>query len=271
MYKSESFKDNPTLRVVDLHVIEKKSNKVLSPSMSFSVHRGEVLGIAGPSGIGKSLSLKAIVGLLHHTLMPKGSIYIEDMELIGLNQRDLCALRGQQLGMIFQNPISCFDPTQKIKTQIGHLFLENDGGKKRRKSKSLMREESLSMLISMKIQNPEDVLDAYPHQLSGGMLQRIMIALTAYQKPKVLLADEPTTALDAENQLLVLQQFLAIKEKRESAILVVSHDLGFLEKISDRVLLLGDDEAQKSRGYLASREKLLETFKLKVGDAYVNR
>ena len=211
----------------------KKRNTDLVKGVSFSVKQGECLGILGESGSGKSMSIKAAMGLLDKNFVVSGSAKFQGDELVGKNAEQLRRLRGGQVGIVLQNPMTCFDPLYRIGNQIAETFAAHqkwDDGE--------IKERSIEMLDKMQIRNPEEALEKYPHQLSGGMLQRIMIGIAMSMEPSLLIADEPTTAIDAITQFDILNEFAAIKQKHKPAMIFISHDLNAVSQIADKIVVL---------------------------------
>lgn len=211
----------------------KKRNTDLVKGVSFSVKQGECLGILGESGSEKSMSIKAAMGLLDKNFVVSGSAKFQGDELVGKNAEQLRRLRGGQVGIVLQNPMTCFDPLYRIGNQIAETFAAHqkwDDGE--------IKERSIEMLDKMQIRNPEEALEKYPHQLSGGMLQRIMIGIAMSMEPSLLIADEPTTAIDAITQFDILNEFAAIKQKHKTAMIFISHDLNAVSQIADKIVVL---------------------------------
>lgn len=211
----------------------KKRNTDLVKGVFFSVKQGECLGILGESGSGKSMSIKAAMGLLDKNFVVSGSAKFQGDELVGKNAEQLRRLRGGQVGIVLQNPMTCFDPLYRIGNQIAETFAAHqkwDAGE--------IKERSIEMLDKMQIRNPEEALEKYPHQLSGGMLQRIMIGIAMSMEPSLLIADEPTTAIDAITQFDILNEFAVIKQKHKTAMIFISHDLNAVSQIADKIVVL---------------------------------
>lgn len=211
----------------------KKRNTDLVKGVSFSVKQGECLGILGESGSGKSMSIKAAMGLLDKNFVVSGSAKFQGDELVGKNAEQLRRLRGGQVGIVLQNPMTCFDPLYRIGNQIAETFAAHqkwDAGE--------IKERSIEMLDKMQIRNPEEALEKYPHQLSGGMLQRIMIGIAMSMEPSLLIVDEPTTAIDAITQFDILNEFAVIKQKHKTAMIFISHDLNAVSQIADKIVVL---------------------------------
>lgn len=211
----------------------KKRNTDLVKGVSFSVKQGECLGILGESGSGKSMSIKAAMGLLDKNFVVSGSAKFQGDELVGKNAEQLRRLRGGQVGIVLQNPMTCFDPLYRIGNQIAETFAVHQKWDARE-----IKERSIEMLNKMQIRNPEEALEKYPHQLSGGMLQRIMIGIAMSMEPSLLIADEPTTAIDAITQFDILNEFAVIKQKHKTAMIFISHDLNAVSQIADKIVVL---------------------------------
>lgn len=200
-----------TLLKVENLSVEARTNKSsvkLVDDISFSLKEGECLGILGESGSGKSMTCKAIMGLLDKNFHIEGSAVYEGNNLIKKNSEEMRKLRGKEIAMVLQNPMTCFDPLYPIGYQMAETFAEHLN-----LSQEEIRKKSIEILKLMQLKDPEDILHKYPHQLSGGMLQRIMIGLALAMEPKLLIADEPTTAIDAVTQYEIMKEFIKIKEK----------------------------------------------------------
>ena len=225
----------PVLELNDLHVTlrEHRRNIELVKGVSFSVHAGECLGVLGESGSGKSMSIKAAMGLLNKSFLVSGSACFQGEELLGKSAEELRRLRGGKVGIILQNPMTCFDPLYRIGQQISETFLAHNSW-----SADEICSRSLDLLEKMQIRNPEEVLEKYPHQLSGGMLQRIMIGIATSMEPALLVADEPTTAIDAITQFEILDELIRIKKEAQTAMIFISHDLNAISRVADRIVVL---------------------------------
>lgn len=226
---------NPVFELNDLHVSLQSHHQEIElvRGVSFAVAPGECLGILGESGSGKSMSMKAAMGLLDHNFRVKGSAQFQGEELLGKSAEELRRLRGGKVGIILQNPMTCFDPLYRIGQQIAETFSAHNNW-----TAEEIRVRSLELLKKMRIRNPEEVLEKYPHQLSGGMLQRIMIGIATAMKPALLIADEPTTAIDAITQYEILNELLQIKENHNTAMIFISHDLNAISRVADRIVVL---------------------------------
>ena len=229
----------PVVRVEDLRVSLKKSHKQteLVKEVSFEVYPGECLGILGESGSGKSMSVKAMLGILDKNFAVSGNAWFEEKNLIKESKETLRSIRGSKIAVVLQNPMTCFDPLYRIGNQMAETFATHTDWKK----EEIFR-RSVEILERMKIRNPEEVLAKYPHQLSGGMLQRIMIGIAMALKPALLIADEPTTAIDAITQHEILEEFIRIKQEHQTAMIFITHDLGAISRVADRLIVMNSGE-----------------------------
>ena len=223
------------LDVQDLYVTfhQDKKSAELVKGVSFSVAPGECLGILGESGSGKSMTAKAMLGLLDRSFEVRGKVFFQGESLLEKDADALRRLRGSRICMVLQNPMSCFDPLYRIGAQMAETFQEHTDW-----SSAEIPAKSIEVLKLMKIRDPEDVLRKYPHQMSGGMLQRVMIGLALALKPSLIICDEPTTAIDSISQYAIMQEFLRIKTSRSAAMIFISHDLGVLSLISDKLVVM---------------------------------
>ena len=229
----------PAIKVEDLCVdlVTSRQKKRIVDHVEFEVYPGECLGILGESGSGKSMSLKAVLGLLDKNFQVSGQAVFDDKNLIGAPGEELRKLRGNQIGMVLQNPMTCFDPLYRIGSQMAETFaMHTDwNGEK-------IRSVSLEVLDQMRIHDGAEVLEKYPHQLSGGMLQRIMIGIAMALSPELLIADEPTTAIDAITQYEILEEFERIKREKKTAMIFITHDLGAISKVADRIMVMNSGQ-----------------------------
>ena len=223
----------------DLRVSLKKRHKQteLVKEVSFEVYPGECLGILGESGSGKSMSVKAMLGILDKNFAVSGNAWFEEKNLIKESKETLRSIRGSKIAVVLQNPMTCFDPLYRIGNQMAETFATHTNWKK----EEIFR-RSVEILERMKIRNPEEVLAKYPHQLSGGMLQRIMIGIAMALKPTLLIADEPTTAIDAITQHEILEEFIRIKQEHQTAMIFITHDLGAISRVADRLIVMNSGE-----------------------------
>ena len=221
------------LSVKDLHVTFRTPDRTVHAvnGVSFDVKRGETLGILGESGSGKSVTLRSILKLhpAHRTKW-SGSISLEGDEILTMNGPDLANLRGNRVAMIFQEPATAFDPVFTIGQQISETVRRHTG-----KSEADSMKRAKDLLEMVRIPSPAQRLKAYPHEMSGGMRQRAMIALALSCNPSLLLADEPTTALDATVQIQVLLLIRELQRELDLGVIFVTHDIGVAVEVSDRI------------------------------------
>ena len=209
--------------------------------VSFSVNEGESLGIVGESGSGKSVSCAALLRLLPGTAKVSASkITLDGIDVLKAGKEDLVRLRGRTAAMIFQDPMTAFDPVFTIGHQIAETILAH-----RKVSKREALAEAEALLLRVEIKNAKDVLGYFPHQLSGGMLQRAMIAMALSCRPKILIADEPTTALDVTIQAQILQLIKKVQAEFGMALIMITHDLGVIAETVDRVLVMYNGEVME--------------------------
>ena len=221
------------LELENVVVKDPRSNEVIVHGSSFVVSKNKCLSIVGESGSGKSMTTKAILGLTNPWLKISGSAKYKGKNLIGLKQSELRKIRGKNICMIPQDAMTSFDPLYTIGYQMIETFVENLGISKE-ESKKLAIESLDKMLIN----NPEEVIKKYPHQLSGGMLQRCMIAIAIAMKPDIIIADEPTTALDSINQREVVEEFKRLRDVTGTSLIFISHDLGVVQSLADDILVM---------------------------------
>jgi peptide/nickel transport system ATP-binding protein len=226
----------PLLEVQHLSVGIKRGRdyRLAVNDISFTMNRGEILGIVGESGCGKTLTALAIPGLLPGGVsITHGDIVFENRNLAGLKNRELYGIRGNRISMIFQEPMTSLNPLLKIGRQIAEP-LELHGYT----DKALIRREVLDIMEKVGLPGPERLAGEYPHQLSGGMRQRVMIALAMICNPRLLIADEPTTALDVTIQAQLLRLMKWFNWNRGTSILFISHDLALVSRLCDRTLVM---------------------------------
>ncbi len=222
------------LTVKNLQVITKKRAIPIVKGVSFNVERGEVFAIVGESGSGKSITTQSIAGMQAGNLnLNAEQIQFNNQDLQKIKNKDWLNIRGHQLGMIFQDPMTSLNPTLTIGKQLMEIFII-----KKKYSRKAARDEAIRLLKSVEITLPEARLKQYPHELSGGMRQRIVIAMALALSPDLVIADEPTTALDVTTQKQILSLLQKLKEEKGSAILLITHDLGVVAEIADRVAVM---------------------------------
>lgn len=227
----------PLLSVKNLktHFVSRQRTVRAVDGVDFEVGRGKVLGIVGESGSGKSMTSLSVMRLVPgpQGRIVEGEILLDGKNLLSLSEKEMTNVRGNEIGMIFQEPMSALNPVMKIGTQIGEVLIRH-----RNLSKREAREKSIALLRSVGFPRAEQVVDEYPHQLSGGMRQRAMIAMAMACEPKLLIADEPTTALDVTIQAQVLDLMKSLKERTGTAIILVTHDLGVVAEMADDVSVM---------------------------------
>jgi microcin C transport system ATP-binding protein len=227
------------LQVKDLRVSFRQDGKLIEAvkGVSFEVNRGETVALVGESGSGKSVSALSTVSLLGGNAEVAGSVRYEDQEMIGANERLLRKVRGNDISFIFQEPMTSLNPLHTIEKQLGESLALHQGivGQD-------ARGRILDLLNKVGIRDAENRLSAYPHQLSGGQRQRVMIAMALANKPDVLIADEPTTALDVTIQAQILELLAELKQTENMGMLFITHDLAIVRKIADRVYVMKNGE-----------------------------
>lgn len=203
--------------------------------VSFQLKKGETLAIVGESGSGKSVSTKAINRLLpvRNTLIESGEILFEGKDLLHLSEKDMQRVRGNDIAMIFQDPMTSLNPTMQVGKQIAEPLIAHIG-----LSKEKAKARAIELMDLVGIRNPNEAYKRYPHQFSGGMRQRVMIAIALACEPKILIADEPTTALDVTIQAQILDLMNKLKKELDTSIIFITHDLGVVAQMADRVAVM---------------------------------
>ncbi|RYZ13033.1 MAG: ABC transporter ATP-binding protein, partial [Comamonadaceae bacterium] len=225
----------PLLEVDDLHIHLQTQRGMAEAvrGIGFTLERGETLGLVGESGCGKSITVQSLMGLLPGSARVTGSIRFDGTELVGLDERSFCRLRGHRIGMIFQEPMTALNPLHTIARQIAEPLRLHRG-----LSGAAVRAEVLALLERVGIPDPAQRLDAYPHQFSGGQRQRIGIAMALACGPDLLIADEPTTALDVTIQKQILDLLRDLVAERGMALILISHDLGVIAQSVSKMLVM---------------------------------
>ncbi|RJQ78539.1 ABC transporter ATP-binding protein [Amycolatopsis panacis] len=198
--------------------------------VSYQLQRGEVLGIVGESGSGKSVTSLAVMGLLPRTAKVSGSIRFGSTELLKASEKDLNKVRGKGIAMVFQDPMTSLNPVYTVGDQIAEAITAHHDVRK-----DVAKKQAIDLLDLVRIPNPKQRADEYPHQLSGGMRQRVVIAIAMANNPDVIIADEPTTALDVTVQAQILEALKAAQQETGAAMVLITHDLGVIAGSADRV------------------------------------
>ena len=212
-----------------------ETTNVAVKGISFTINRGETVALVGESGSGKSVSALSILRLLAYPAAshPTGEIFFEGRDLLKIRENQMREIRGARISIIFQEPMTSLNPLHTIEKQVGEILKEHQ-------AESGIRTRVLDLLAKVGIQNPEQRLDAYPHQLSGGQRQRVMIAMALANEPDLLIADEPTTALDVTIQAQILELLKRLQRELGMAMLLITHDLGIVRKMADRVNVMNN-------------------------------
>jgi ABC-type uncharacterized transport system, duplicated ATPase component len=230
--------NQPVLKVENLCVELEKNHRPLISNVSFEIKAGEIFALVGESGSGKSLTSLAIMRLLPEALqVSSGAISLNHQSLFSLPEYQMQKVRGRQVAMIFQEPMTSLNPVMKVGDQVAEVLRVHLG-----MNRKAAREKVVSLFDEVGIPNPEERYDWYPHQLSGGQKQRVMIAMALACEPDLLIADEPTTALDVTIQAQVLNLLKQIRDDRGLAILFITHDMGVVNEIADRVAVMKEGE-----------------------------
>ncbi len=224
------------LEVKHLHTYFKTRKGIVKAvnDVSYSLEPGRTIGIVGESGSGKSVSAMSILRLIDgNGYIAQGEILFEGKDLTQVSQQEMYNLRGNAISVIFQEPMTSLNPIFTVEKQLSEPFMIHQGMKKKEAAKS-----ALQMLYDVQIPNPEAVMRQYPHQLSGGMRQRVMIAMALACKPKILIADEPTTALDVTIQAQILRLMNDLQKENGTSIIFITHDLGVINEMADDVAVM---------------------------------
>ena len=229
--------NEPLLRVRDLRVAFRTAGRTVEAvsGLSFDIHKGETVALVGESGSGKSVTALSVLQLLPYPVAshPGGSITFDGQEMVGASKRALHQIRGNRVSMIFQEPMTALNPLHTVYKQIGEVLRLHKG-----LSAERTRARVLELLRLVGIPDPESRLASYPHQLSGGQRQRVMIAMALANDPDLLIADEPTTALDVTIQAQILELLQELQRKLGMAILLITHDLGIVRRVANRVCVM---------------------------------
>jgi len=224
------------LEVNNLTAGIKKDGKIFQilNGVSFSIDEGEIVGLAGESGCGKSMTALSIPNLLPHPVeILGGEIILDHIPLTSMSEKELCLIRGKEISVIFQDIRQSLNPLIRVGGQITEM-LELAGSTDKQANKT----QALETLVSLGFEEPEKIFDAFPHQLSGGMCQRVMTAIAVIRKPRLLLADEPSSALDIDSQQRILSLLIEMNRKYKTSVLIISHDLSIIRQFCSRFLVM---------------------------------
>lgn len=233
------------LQVKDLKVSFSTVDGVVQAvnGISFDVRKGQTLGIVGESGSGKSVTASAIMGLINRNSADmSGSILLGGLDVLTAQEREIRALRGREAAMVFQDPMSALNPYYTVGKQIAEAY-EVHHPNSSKKERQLV---ALDMLAKVGLPKPSECIDEYPHQFSGGMRQRIVIAIALVNNPRLLIADEPTTALDVTVQAQILELMMSLQQEFGSAIILITHDLGVVAEVADEVMVMYAGQTMES-------------------------
>jgi peptide/nickel transport system ATP-binding protein/oligopeptide transport system ATP-binding protein len=225
------------LEVRDLQVkyFSRKNETIAVDKVDFSLKKGEILGIVGESGCGKSTLVRALVKLYdsNNTKISRGQVMFGDTDITAASKKNMRKIRGGKISMVFQNPLSALNPVYTVGKQIDEVIMEH-----RKVSRREAKEMSIELLRKVHIPSPEIRYNDYPHQLSGGMQQRVVIAIALACEPEIIIADEPTTALDVTVQAQILDLLRELNQKENVSIIIITHNLGVVAQICDRIMVM---------------------------------
>ncbi len=234
---------------LSIHFEDRSEREEVVKNVSFAVENGDILGIVGESGSGKTMTALTIAGLLKkHAVLDGGRVWLDDTDLLGLSEKEMRRVQGNEISMIFQEPMTALNPTMRIGKQVEEALLlhsrrsRRDRGGRLRMERREQRELALRALEEVELEHPEQLYKKYPYELSGGMRQRVMIAAAIVCRPKLLIADEPTTALDVGTQESILQLLKKLNRKYGMSILFISHNLRVVNTLCRRVLVMKDGQ-----------------------------
>ena len=240
--------NNPEAVLTVEHLNIRHEQQVLVDDLNFKLHAGETIAIVGESGSGKSISSLALLGLLPSTLKIKGQARLGQHDLLALKTEQLRQVRGQKIAMIFQEPMTALNPLHRVEKIIGETLLLQGWSKQKTQARII------ELLNDVGISEPEDKLRRYPHELSGGQRQRVMIAMALALDPDILIADEPTTALDVTLQAQILHLLKSLQQSRNMAMILISHDLNLVRRYADQVIVM-------NKGMVEEQGSVAEIFK----------
>lgn len=221
---------------LSIHFEDREVSQEVVKDISFSLENGEILGIVGESGSGKTMTALTIAGLLkQNAILDQGEILLDDIDLLQLSEKEMREIQGNEISMIFQEPMTALNPTMKIEPQVEEALLLHT-----KLNREERRRKVYKALEEVELEHPELLWNKYPYELSGGMRQRVMIAAAIVCRPKLLIADEPTTALDVNTQDSILQLLKKLNQKYHMGILFISHNLRVVNELCTRILVMKD-------------------------------
>ena len=221
---------------LSIHFEDREVSQEVVKDISFSMEGGEILGIVGESGSGKTMTALTIAGLLkQNAILDQGEILLDDIDLLQLSEKEMREIQGNEISMIFQEPMTALNPTMKIGPQVEEALLLHT-----KLNRVERRRKVYKALEEVELEHPELLWNKYPYELSGGMRQRVMIAAAIVCRPKLLIADEPTTALDVNTQDSILQLLKKLNQKYHMGILFISHNLRVVNELCARILVMKD-------------------------------
>jgi ABC-type dipeptide/oligopeptide/nickel transport system ATPase component len=224
-----------SVRGLGVQVLDNGRLKTIVEDVGFDIAAGEIVAMVGESGCGKSKTAEAIMGLLPpgHSRMHAERIVLDDIDLNGLDESRMRHIRGRDISMVFQEPMTALDPVFTCGHQLATVYRRHRG-----QNRQAARASALKMLNAVGFADAARILSSYPHELSGGMRQRVVVAMAMACQPKLLIADEPTTALDVTTQAQVLERLLALSRKAGTAVLLITHDLGIVAQYCERAIVM---------------------------------
>ena len=230
------------VEIHDLHVRFHGASREAVAGIDLTIRDGEVVGLVGESGSGKTVTAMTLSGLIERKKVTlSGEVRFDGRDILRLPRAELRAIQGRELGVVFQEPMTAMDPLMRIGPQVEEALAVHT-----QLTKEQRRARALEALRDVDLPAPEEIYRKYPHELSGGMLQRVMIGLAICMQPSLIIADEPTTAIDSISQYAIMQEFLRIKQRGEVSMIFISHDLGVLSLIADRLIVMHDGKAVES-------------------------
>jgi peptide/nickel transport system ATP-binding protein len=223
-----------TIEIKNLNIYFNEKTKLQAVNnLSFNVKKGEIMGLVGESGCGKSITSLALMRLLRKNASLSGEINFLGKNILNLSKKEMCSLRGREISMIFQEPLTALNPLHRVGKQIGEILKIHTS-----LSKKEIKEKTLELMQEVNLKDLEDTYKKFPHELSGGQRQRIVIAMAIACEPKLIIADEPTTALDVSTQAQIIDLLKEINNKKHNSLLFISHDLDLVGDLCHRIAIM---------------------------------